>query len=156
VAGLVFGNVVKDKCHFIFEFAESEGQILTWGAFFLLGLALVPEAFEHLTPTMLGLILVSLFIVRPLAIWISLTGSDAPPRTRLFFGWFGPRGLATALFALLVVPEIGHEFAEPILYIAINAVWISALLHGLSAVPWATRYGAQSAAAAATMTSSSK
>lgn len=145
VAGLVFGNIVKDKCQFIFEFAESEGQILIWGAFFLLGLALVPEAVEHLTPEILGLILVSLFIVRPLAIWISLIGSDARTHTRLFFGWFGPRGLATALFALLVVPEVGHEFAEPVLHIAINAVWISALLHGLTAAPWAKFYGARSA-----------
>jgi NhaP-type Na+/H+ or K+/H+ antiporter len=69
-------------------------------------------------------------------------GTDASPITRLFFGWFGPRGLATALFALLVVPEIDHELAEPILALAINAVWISALLHGLTALPGAKWYAA--------------
>lgn len=142
VAGLGFGNVVKDKCHFIFEFAESEGQILVWGAFFLLGLALVPEAISELTPDMLAIILISLFLVRPLAIWISLIGSKAPALSRLFFGWFGPRGLATALFALLIVSEYDHEFARQILNLAVNAVWISALLHGLTAVPAAVRYGA--------------
>jgi sodium/hydrogen antiporter len=143
VAGLCFGNVVKGQCKFVYEFTESEGQLLTWGAFLLLGLALVPEALSHLTPGMLGLILVSLFVVRPLAIWISLIGSGAAPLTRLFFGWFGPRGLATALFALLVVPQTNHELAEPILAIAVNAVWISALLHGLTAAPFARIYASK-------------
>ncbi|MDC0886440.1 cation:proton antiporter [Altererythrobacter sp.] len=141
IGGLTFGNVVKGRCKFLFEFTESEGQILMWGAFFLLGLALVPEAIEQLSLPIFGLILVSLFVVRPLAIWFSLIGTDASPATRLFFGWFGPRGLATALFALLILPQFHDELAGPILAIAINAVWISALLHGLSAAPLGNKYG---------------
>lgn len=140
VAGLCFGNVIKGQCKFIYEFTESEGQLLAWAAFFLLGLALVPEAIQHLTVPHLALILISLFLVRPIAIWLSLLGTDAAPWTRLFFGWFGPRGLATALFALLIVEQISHELAEPILAIAVNAVWISALLHGLSAAPASRAY----------------
>lgn len=143
VAGLCFGNVVKGRCRFVYEFTESEGQLLTWGAFFLLGLALVPEAVRHLDAAVLAIILLSLFVVRPLAIWISLTGTDASAITRLFFGWFGPRGLATALFALLVVSKIDPEIAEPVLLLAVNAVWISALLHGLSAAPGARWYAAR-------------
>jgi len=143
VAGLLFGNVIKGRCKFIFEFTESEGQMLTWGAFFLIGLALLPEALHHLTPSALAIILGSLFIVRPLAIWISLGGTDASATTKLFFGWFGPRGLATALFALLVVGQIDPEFGEPVLFLAVNAVWISALLHGVTAAPASRWYGRQ-------------
>ena len=139
VAGLCFGNVVQGGCRFIFEFTESEGLLLTWGAFFLIGLGLLPEALEHLDGTVLLIVLLSLFVVRPVAIWLSLVGSDAAPLTRLFFGWFGPRGLATALFALLVVEEIDHSLMEPVLAIAINAVWISAVLHGMSAA-WGARW----------------
>lgn len=138
VAGLMFGDLVEKRCKFIFEFTESEGQGLSWAAFFMIGLVLVPEALPHLDLNMLLLILVSLFVVRPLAIWLSLTGSDADRFTRLFFGWFGPRGLATALFALMVVDRIGggaSEIGETILHIAVNAVWISALLHGVTAAP---------------------
>ncbi len=142
-AGLCFGNVVKGRCKFVFEFMESEGQILTWGAFFLLGLALVPEALGHLSLPMLALILTSLFVVRPVAIWVSLAGTDASNTTRLFFGWFGPRGLATALFALLIVQKFDLDLAEPILALAINTMWISALLHGLSAAPGAKWYAAR-------------
>ncbi len=141
VAGLAFGGIVKGACKFVFEFTESEGQMLAWASFLLLGAALVPEAIMHLTWPMLAFILLSLFVVRPLAIWLSLIGTDASTLTRIFFGWFGPRGLATALFALLIVDEIPDEFGEPILHTAINAVWISALLHGITAAPLARWYG---------------
>ena len=105
VGGLIFGNVINGQCKFIYEFTESEGQLLSWGAFTLLGLVLVPEAVSHLSLASLAVILTSLFVVRPLAIWISLIGTDSSVTTRLFFGWFGPRGLATALFALLVAKQ---------------------------------------------------
>ncbi|WP_299483976.1 cation:proton antiporter [uncultured Roseibium sp.] len=143
VAGLCFGNVIKGQCAFIYEFTENEGQMLAWGAFFLIGLALLPEAIAHLDAGMLTIILVSLFIVRPLAVWLSLAGTDAAPLTKLFFGWFGPRGLATALFALLVVDQIDHEIGAYLLNLAVNAVWISAVLHGVTAVPLAKWYGAR-------------
>lgn len=143
--GLAFGQVTKGKSEFLFEFTEGEGQMLAWAAFFLIGLGLMPEAIAYLSWGMLAVILASLFIVRPLAIWLSLIGTDADARTRLFFGWFGPRGLATALFALLVVPEIDEMQAVPILHLAVNAVWISALLHGVTAAPGARWYGRKSA-----------
>lgn len=142
-AGLTFGMMVKGACKFVYEFTESEGQLLTWSAFFLLGATLVPDAIAHLTLPMLGMILVSLFVVRPLAIWISLVGTDAHGMTKLFFGWFGPRGLATALFALLVVENLPDDLGEDILHLAINAVWISAILHGITAAPGARWYGAK-------------
>ncbi|MEO1161985.1 MAG: sodium:proton antiporter, partial [Pseudomonadota bacterium] len=140
VGGLTFGNVVKGQCKFIYEFTESEGQLLSWGAFFLLGLVLVPTAVTHLNAAGLAVILTSLFIVRPLAVWISLAGTDTSATTRLFLGWFGPRGLATALFALLVVGELEPTLGEEVVNVAVNAVWISAVLHGLTAAPGAKWY----------------
>ncbi|MEM7291516.1 MAG: cation:proton antiporter [Pseudomonadota bacterium] len=143
VGGLFFGAFVKGQCKFVYEFTESEGQGLSWAAFFFIGLLLLPEAIGHLTWQTTAIILTSLFIVRPLAIWISLIGTDASTNTRLFFGWFGPRGLATALFALIVVKEINTELGEPILHLAVNAVWISAVLHGITAIPGAKLYASR-------------
>lgn len=142
-AGLAFGHVVKDRVTHVTEFIESEGQMLIWAAFLLIGVVLLPEALNSLTLPMFILIVLSLFVIRPLAIWFSLIGTDAPPLARLFLGWFGPRGLATALFALLIVGDINHSYAEPVLVIAINAVWISALLHGISAAPGARWYASK-------------
>lgn len=139
-AGLGFGAVVRGRCGFVFEFTESEGQFLSWAAFLLLGLVLVPPALADLTPEITLYILASLLVIRPLAIWLSLIGTDAAASTRLFFGWFGPRGLATALFALLVVEQLDHGLGEDVLHLAVNAVWISALLHGVTAAPGARLY----------------
>ncbi len=97
---------------------------------FLLGIAFVTPTTQAATWETFALIGASLFLVRPLAICLSSTGTDASPATRLFCGWFGARGLATALLALIVMAQIGG-YAEAILAIAINAVWISALLHGM-------------------------
>ncbi len=141
IAGLVFGVFVKGHCRFIYEFTESEGQMLTWAAFLFIGLALLPKALHSLDLSTLLYILGSLFVVRPLAIYISLIGTTARPVTRLFFGWFGPRGLATALFALLITQQMQDDYVSAVLAVAINAVWISALLHGLSANLGARWYG---------------
>ena len=114
---------------------------MVWAAFTAIGIGLLPQAIDQLTLPVAGFILVSLFFVRPIAIYISLLGSKTKPVTRLFMGWFGPRGLATALFALLVSREILPEHSQAVLVVAINAVWMSTLLHGMSAAFLAKRYG---------------
>jgi len=48
LAGLAFGVFVKGHCRFIYEFTESEGQMLVWAAFLFIGLTLLPEALQHL------------------------------------------------------------------------------------------------------------
>ena len=134
--GLGFGWIVGKQCAFVFEFTENEGQLLSWAAFFLIGALLIPEAIHALDGPMLAAILLSLIVVRPLAVVLSLMGTDADMKTRLFIGWFGPRGLATALFALLVAEELAPEVAEYVVHFAANAVWISAILHGITTGPF--------------------
>jgi NhaP-type Na+/H+ or K+/H+ antiporter len=143
VAGLAFGNIVKGHCRFIYQFTESEGQILIWTSFVIIGLGLLPSAVEHLTLPVVGYILVSIFIVRPLAIYLSLIGTKAKTLTKLFMGFFGPRGLATALFALIISKDILGEYGHSVLIVAINAVWMSTLIHGIAAAPMANWYGAK-------------
>lgn len=133
--GICFGWVVKKQCSFVFEFSQNEGQLLSWVAFFLIGALLIPEAFHALDTPMLAAIILSLIVVRPLAVAVALARTDADLKTRLFIGWFGPRGLATALFALLVAQELAPETAEYIVHFATNAVWISAILHGITTGP---------------------
>lgn len=141
-AGIGFACIVRDRCQFVYDFSESEGQLRSWAAFLGIGALLVPDAIASLNVPMAAAIALSLVVVRPLAIWISLIGSDADLSTRLFIGWFGPRGLATALFALLVVEKFAPELGGLVLHLAINTVWISALLHGVTAVPLAKAFAA--------------
>lgn len=142
--GLAFRAALKERAEFLFEFMESEGQILILGTFLLIGVSVAPQALAHIEPAWIVLILISLFLVRPAAIWISLLRTDAPPLTRGFMGWFGPRGLATALFALLVISDFDRlTRGEEILSIAVLAVLLSAVLHGVSAAPAARWFGAR-------------
>ena len=140
--GLLFNSVVGDRCRFVYEFTDSEGQLLSWGAFLLIATYLLPAALAEITPSMLAIILLSLFVVRPIAIYLSLIGTDASPVTRLFFGWFGPRGLATAVFALIVTDLVARDVSDWLLALAVNTVFISAVLHGLSAAPLGRWYAA--------------
>lgn len=138
VGGISFGALMKQRTMFLSEFMETEGQLLVLGTFLLLGASVAPVALAHVEPTWIVLILLSLFVVRPAAIWISLWRTDAPPLVKGFMGWFGPRGLATALFALLVVGQLpGMERSEEILSISVLAVLVSAVLHGVTAAPGA-------------------
>ncbi|MGJ8529518.1 cation:proton antiporter [Maritalea sp.] len=139
--GISFGWVVEKRCSFIFEFSENEGQLLSWTAFFLIGALLFPEAIRALDAPMLAAILLSLIVVRPFAVAVALARTDADLKTRVFIGWFGPRGLATALFALLVAEELAPETAIYVVHFATNAVWISAILHGTTTGPFIKALG---------------
>lgn len=138
VGGVAFGTLMTGRATFLFEFMETEGQLLVLGTFLLLGASIAPIALTGVEPAWIILILLSLFVVRPAAIWLSLWRTDASPLVKGFMGWFGPRGLATALFALLVVGQLpGMEKSEEILSISVLAVLISAVLHGVTAAPGA-------------------
>jgi len=58
----------------------------------------------------------------------------------LFVGWFGPRGLASLVFALLAIEELGTAADEAVAIIGVT-VLVSVLAHGLSAGPLTARYG---------------
>ena len=105
VAGMVFGNQVRGRCGFLFEFAEAEGQLLVLLTFLIFGAAILPEAAGHLGPAVLLYALLSLTLVRLLPITLSLLGTGLRAPTIVFLGWFGPRGLASILFALFVLEE---------------------------------------------------
>jgi NhaP-type Na+/H+ or K+/H+ antiporter len=82
-----------------------------------------------------------LTVVRMGSIWLSLTGSGLPSREKLFLGWFGPRGLASILFTLVVMDEFDIPGEAELLSCVSMTVALSILAHGLSATPLASRIG---------------
>lgn len=75
--------------------------------------------------------------VRAIAVAVAMIGSKVGAETVLFLGWFGPRGLASILFALLVVDEAGTTGADTIMLVVSVTVVLSIYAHGLAAAPWA-------------------
>ena len=140
VAGLVFGNSIRNPCVFLFKFMESDGELLILITFLVFGAAMLPEGVELFKPTYLIYALLSLTLIRIIPIAISLTGTGIRLPTYLFLGWFGPRGLASILFVLLILEEVDLMHGSEILAITVITVALSAFLHGLSAAPLAKMY----------------
>lgn len=134
VGGLVFGRFAGRPALDVREFMDAEGALLSMTAFLFIGVGFLPVALAGADWRVLLLVGASMLIVRPVAIWLSLLGSTADARTRLILGWFGPRGLATALFALIVVEEFeGMASGSLLITVAGVAVALSALVHGATA-----------------------
>lgn len=140
VAGLVVGNTARGLCKSLHEFGEAQGQLLGLLVFLVFGAVLVPQAWPHVDARTWIYALLSLTLVRMLPVALSLLGAGMRPASFAFLGWFGPRGLASILFALLVVGE-ATEWQQ----IAATVTWtvlLSTFLHGLTAYPLARVYGA--------------
>ena len=86
--------------------------------------------------------LLSLTVVRMLPVALSLVGAGVRWPTVGFLGWFGPRGLASILFALFVLEGSEMPAADQILAITVVTVTFSILAHGMTAAPAARWYGA--------------
>ena len=89
----------------------------------------------------------SLTLLRMLPVALSLLEVRFQPDTLVFIGWFGPRGLASILFALLVVEEGRLASGAMIEAVVLLTVLLSTFAHGISAFPLARRYGASVTAA---------
>ncbi|NNG04964.1 MAG: sodium:proton antiporter [Inquilinus sp.] len=141
VAGLVFGNTIRHRCSFLLDFMETEGQLLMLVTFLVFGAAMLPEGLHGLDWHIVAYAVLSLTLIRMIPAALSLIGTGVRFPTVWFLGWFGPRGLASILFALLIVERSGIPHAHEILVATIVTVGLSALLHGVSAAPLADAYG---------------
>ena len=139
--GIAFGQTFRIEGKFLDKFLEEEGQLLLLATFFLIGVAHLPESLHAITFREAAMGLAALLIVRPLAVWLAMAGTKTSLGLRLFLGWFGPRGLATALFALIIGDLIVLSHGDAILTITSITILMSAVLHGATAAPIAGKYG---------------
>lgn len=140
VAGLTLGNTKRAVCHQLYEFAETGGQLSTLLVFLIFGAGMVAPALATLSWQVIIYALLSLTIIRMLPVAISLVGAKLQLDTILFLGWFGPRGIASIIYGLLVIEHHVHQ-GEALFNIIAVTVLLSTFLHGLTAVPFAKLYG---------------
>ncbi len=140
VAGLTVGNCFRGICEYLFEFGEAEGLLLTIVVFFLFGGMYVPVVFAQLNPAILSFAVLSLTVIRMASVSLSLRGKRLQLSTHLFLGWFGPRGLASILYVLLILEEFQSPGSAQILVVVMTCVLLSVFAHGLSASPAAVWY----------------
>jgi NhaP-type Na+/H+ or K+/H+ antiporter len=145
-AGLYAGNTSRPMREHIEEFAESEGELLVLISFFLFGLAFVPVTFSYINLEVIIYSLLSLTVLRMLPVIICLIGARLDNKkidfaTMAFIAWFGPRGIASILYVLIVAHEVGGiEGFETVYAVVTVTVLMSIVAHGLSAQPLANWY----------------
>jgi len=142
VAGGLFGYLVPHESEQSSLLAEEVGGLLGGVTFLVFGAILLGPALEHLSLSAAVYAVLSLTVVRMLPVAIAMIGTDASPRTIGFLGWFGPRGLASIVFAVIVADEAHLPGTGTILTATYATIGLSVIAHGLTAAPLARRYAA--------------
>ena len=141
VAGGVFGGVLGRDPADVNRLTDEVGGVLNGATFLLFGAILLGPALGQVSWDLALYAVLSLTVVRMLPVAIAMLGTRARPATLAFMGWFGPRGLASIVFAVIVVEESQLPHQQTILLVIYLTVGLSILLHGITAAPLADRYG---------------
>ena len=141
VGGLLMGRRLGEHKHAYMDSCEGYGDLLSVVIWMVFGATLMPMLPMLLHWQYWLYAAASLTLLRMLPVWLSLLGTGLKPELILFIGWFGPRGLASIVFAVMVLQ---HEPAllgqEPIIATVLCTIILSVILHGISANPWVRRF----------------
>ena len=141
VGGLAFGAAAGRRGEPLIPFVEETGalvSLLVWLAF---GAVAIAPALEGLTWQLVVYAVLSLTVIRMAPVALALAGAGLGRPAVAFIGWFGPRGLASVVFALLALEDLSEQVARPAVTVIAVTVLFSVIAHGASAEPLAQRYG---------------
>jgi sodium/hydrogen antiporter len=142
-AGMLLGTRTESIRERLHEFGEAESQALILFIFLLLGMILVPFSFPYWDANTIIYAVLSLTIIRMLPVAICLLGTELQWRSIWFIAWFGPRGIASVLYLLMVIIELGRVGYEKIAAVITLTVLLSIFLHGITAIPFSKMYEKQ-------------
>ncbi len=141
LTGLTLGAATRGKVDGLSEFSESLGSLLTMASFFVFGAILLGPALGSLTWQIAVYAILTLAVLRGVAVAASMIGSDLRPATVLFMGWFGPRGLASIIFAGLIVEDALLPGSDLIVTLTMVTVGLSIYAHGATSWFGSESYG---------------
>jgi sodium/hydrogen antiporter len=131
VCGIALGAAEHEVPEGFVEFAENASAIFQVLTFFVFGALIVATGFHHSVPPLALFIAFALIVARPAAVMLSFVRTGLPRPQKAFMAWFGPKGVASMLFALLVLKS-GVPDAEEIFDVAAFAIIASIAAHGLT------------------------
>lgn len=141
VAGLAYGTVTRHADEAALEFTHESGQLLSMVVWFLFGAVMLP-ALAEATWHDIAFALAALTVARMVPVALALLGTGFDRATIVVLGWFGPRGLASVVFALLAYESLAPGDGLRVVTVITATVLFSVVLHGASAAPVGKRYGA--------------
>ena len=147
VAGLAVAPVLQPVGAGAYEFGEQLVEVLTLLAFVVFGGVMLSEELGNLDWQIAVYAVLTLAVLRPAAVALSMLRSGSDLRTTLFLGWFGPRGLASILFVSTIVSQApAFDDLDTITSVMTWTVLLSVVAHGLTAWPLANAYADHCAA----------
>jgi NhaP-type Na+/H+ or K+/H+ antiporter len=116
--------------------SEELVEIVKLGIFLVFGSLLTLHAFTREGWAAIALVAATFLLARPLAVWLALAGTRTDAATRLFMGWFGPKGVASMTFSLIV---LDRNIANGVRIFDLTAlvVFCSIVVHGITDTPGA-------------------
>jgi sodium/hydrogen antiporter len=131
VCGIAMAASERDVPEGFVEFAENASAILQVLTFFVFGGLIIATGFHHSVPPLILFVLFALLVARPAAVLFSFLRTGIPKSEKYFMAWFGPKGVASMLFALFVLKSrVGHDTL--IFDIASITIIASIVAHGLT------------------------
>ncbi len=140
VAGAIFGVLASRESEQASRLSEEVGGLLGGVTVMVFGALLLGPVLEHVTWQIALYAVLSLTLIRMLPVAVAMIGTGARTPTIGFLGWFGPRGLASIVFAVIVVEEAHLPQAATILATTYVTIGLSVIAHGITAAPLAIRY----------------
>jgi sodium/hydrogen antiporter len=131
VCAIVLGNRRPDLRHYLQAQSEDIIEIVKLGVFVVFGSLLALDTLFDDGWAAVGVVVVTLFVARTVSVWIALVGTGVDRAQKGFIAWFGPKGVATMTFSLLVLSE-GIPDGERIFNLAALAVLCSIVAHGVT------------------------
>lgn len=139
-AGLVFGVLRGEGTGEVNRMIDEGGEFFNAVTFIVFGALVLGPALEQLTWEIVVYAVLSLTIVRMLPVLIALLGTGARRQTVGFLGWFGPRGLASIVFGVILLDEADLQNTETMLLTIAATIGLSVYAHGFTAGPLTERY----------------
>ena len=138
--GLAFGTIASAEEERTAEMIETVGDGFSAATFLVFGAAIVPVMLEGMGWGPLLFAVLALTVARMVPVALALLGTGARPPTVAFVGWFGPRGLASIVFAVLIFQAEAVPNLQLVLATISLTVILSVYAHGVTALPLTDRY----------------
>jgi NhaP-type Na+/H+ or K+/H+ antiporter len=139
-AGMIFSALRRPDTGEVTYLIDELGEVLNAVTLLVFGAVLLLPTLDDLTWRIAVYAIASLTVVRMLPVAIAMLGTGARKQTVTFLGWFGPRGLASIVFALIVLHDARLPHVGTILSATYVTVGLSVLAHGVTAAPLTRRY----------------
>ena len=141
LTGLTLGALTRGEVEDLTEFSETFGSALTMLSFLIFGALLLGPAVGQLTWEVALYALLSLTLIRMVPVALAMIGSGLGRPSLLYLGWFGPRGLASIIFAGIVIEDADLPGAPTIITVVMVTVGLSVFAHGATSWFGSESYG---------------